>query len=175
MKKKIIIGVTIGLIIIGIILSMQPTPPIVDANNDNNDLGFNDGNKNIVVEIKGEVAVPGLYILKEGSRINDLIILSGGLTNSADTSNINLAEMLEDGEVISVNAKVENIEQNTKISINTAKIEELTTLEGIGEAKARSIIEYRNQIGGFKSIEELVNVNGISENIYNKVKEFICL
>lgn len=69
----------------------------------------------------------------------------------------------------------ENTELTLKVSINNASIEDLMTLPGIGEAKAKSIIEYRDANGGFKSIEEIQNVSGIGENVFAKIKEFITI
>lgn len=66
-----------------------------------------------------------------------------------------------------------NKENNGKININTSSAEELKTLDGIGEAKANSIIDYRNKNGNFKSIEDLLNVSGISEKIFNNIKDKI--
>ncbi len=69
----------------------------------------------------------------------------------------------------------ENTELTLKVSINNASIEDLMTLPGIGEAKAKSIIEYRDANGGFKAIEEIQNVSGIGENVFAKIKEFITI
>lgn len=69
----------------------------------------------------------------------------------------------------------EENKSNDKININTASLEELKTLAGIGEAKAKSIIDYRNNNGNFKSIEDIKKVNGISESIYAKIKENITI
>ena len=92
----------------------------------------------------------------------------------ADVEKINLAIKLEDGMIVNIFRK-DNINIVNRISINHASINELTKLEGVGEAKARSIIEYRNKNGYFMSLEDLRKVNGITEEIYNKNKEFICL
>lgn len=129
----------------------------------------------VVVEIKGEVYKPGLYILDAESRVNDLVIIAGGFTDNADTTNLNLAAKLVDGIVIYVISKDNQQFVSDKISINTATIEELIQLPGIGESRARSIVDYRNHNGSFKSLEELTNVNGISDNILDQIKELISL
>lgn len=159
----------------------------------------NDNEEKIFVDIKGSVKTPGVYELNINSRVIDAIKASGGLNKDANTSYINLSKKLEDGDVIIIysNKEIEEAEKqdniievpcdcsniknetneeetsNSKININTASLEELQTLNGIGESKAALIIEYRTSNGKFKSIEELKNVKGISEKIFSKIKENI--
>jgi len=128
----------------------------------------------IIVEIKGAVLKPGLYIVNQGARINDLVLLAGGFTNYANTDNLNMATKLTDGMLIFIEKKF-NDTYDGKLSINTATIEELMQLPGIGESRASSIVEYRNKVGRFNTLEEIVNVNGISKNIFEQIKEYICL
>ena len=125
-----------------------------------------------IVEIKGEVNREGIYSINANARINDLIILANGLKSSADVSNINLASKVTDGMVLEIPSK-KTIQESDKISINTATLEELDTLDGIGPSKALAIIEYREKHGPFRSIEEIQNVSGISETIYSKIKDNI--
>ena len=105
----------------------------------------------IKVHITGEVNNPGLIELTVGSRINDAIDLAGGLTSEADISKTNLAYILSDGEKIYIPNKNDDeeisIESNhsIKININTANLQELKTIPGVGEATANSIIEYRDK------------------------------
>ena len=130
-----------------------------------------------IVEIKGEVNREGIYSINSSARINDLIILANGLTKNADITNINLAQKVTDGMVITIpklNNETEE-EKQSKVNINTATKEQLMTLEGIGEAKALSIISYRVSNNGFKSIEEIMNVSGISERVYNNIKDKITI
>ncbi|HHZ18734.1 MAG TPA: ComEA family DNA-binding protein [Acholeplasmataceae bacterium] len=128
----------------------------------------------VVVEVKGEVKKPGLYVLDAEARVNDLIILAGGFTGNADTTGVNLAARLTDGMVVHIASRSED-EETVKISINSASVEELMRLPGIGESRARSIVDYRKEHGRFNSLEELVNVNGISKNLLEQIKEIICL
>jgi len=128
----------------------------------------------IVVEIKGAVNKPGIYILQADARIYDLILLAGGFCANADTDALNMAAKITDGMAIFVETKHKEVASN-KISINNASAEELMKLPGIGESKANSIIEYRNKNGRFYSLEDLINVSGISKNILEQIKEFICL
>lgn len=144
-------------------------------------------NKNkIVAEIKGEVIKPDVYILNEGSIIRDLIEAAGGLTPEADISNINRAKELSNHELIIIKnindevsqEKVENEIQSIeaddgKININTADINKLKEIPGIGDVKANSIIMYRESNGNFKSIEDLKNIDGIGEKTFEKIKNNI--
>ena len=139
----------------------------------------------IFVEIKGEVLKPDVYELQEGSIVKDLIEEAGGLTEEADISNINRAKKLQNHDLIVIHnindkdtAPVLNeivIESNGLININLADINELQKITGIGQVKAESIIEYREKNGGFKSIDEVKNVDGIGEKTFEKIKEKITL
>lgn len=150
----------------------------------------------VVVDIKGMIANPGVYEVNNDSRVNDVITLAGGLLEGADVSNINLAKIVNDEMTIIIysteevlekfkqevcicncpyienNACIEEQEDNL-ININTAGIEELTTLTGIGDVKAEAIIKYRNDHGKFNTIEELLNVDGIGESLFEKIKDNI--
>lgn len=155
--------------------------------NENKEAIAQDAQKNIVVEIKGEVKKPDVYILNENSIIKDLIEAAGGLTENADVSNINRAKKLQNHDLINISNKNETMKviQNTntsdnskessdkKININTANIEELKTLSGVGDVKAKNIIEYREKNGNFQSIEDIKNVTGFSGKMFEKIKEQI--
>ncbi len=167
------------------------------------------------VDIKGEVINPGIYTVKEGSRVIDVIRLAGDLTEVADTSVLNLSKKVEDEMVIIVYSyneveaftetiEKEEIEQEAclkqngiqndacikdstddtssssvvisgKVSLNTATLDELMTLPGIGESKAQAIIEYREEVGAFQNIEELKEVSGIGDAIFDQIKENITI
>lgn len=146
--------------------------------------------KTIVVEIKGEVKKPDVYELDENSIVKDLIDKAGGLTENADLTNINRAKKLQSHELIYIgnkndaqlnkenpntselgNSSVVKGSSNGIVNINTADTEELKTLNGIGDAKAKNIIDYREQNGGFKSIEDLKNVTGIGDKMFEKIRE----
>lgn len=94
-------------------------------------------------EIKGEVEHPGVYTLKWEGTIKDLITQAGGLTDQAETSSISLAKEINDKEVVVIPKK--NVSQKQKISLNSASLEQLDELPGIGPSIANRIIEYRNQ------------------------------
>lgn len=155
----------------------------------------NQENKKIIIHISGQVNNEGVYELEEGSRIIDAINKAGGVTETADTSQINLAEKIEDGAKIYVPAKgEESVETNSqegkttkntknisqdketkskKININTATEEELDTLPGIGQATAQKIIEYRKENGKFSKIEDIKDVSGIGDSKFEKIKDLI--
>ena len=132
--------------------------------------------------ICGEVVSPGVYEIKEGSRINDLLICAGGFTEKACVSAVNLAAFLSDGDMIYIPAQGEETVSASQgvhasarglININKAAAEELTNLPGIGETKATAIVSYRNENGAFKSIDELMKVSGIGQNTYDSLKDYI--
>ena len=145
------------------------------------------GTKMIVVEIKGEVVNPDVYEISEGSIIRDLITKAGGLTNEANIGKINRADKLRDNQLIVIPNKNELSNANTNINvskegntaeegiinINTASLEELQKINGVGEVKAKSIINYREKNGGFKSIDEMKNIEGICDKTFEKMKDQI--
>lgn len=151
----------------------------------------------VIVDIKGMVASPGVYEVESTFRVNDVITLAGGLLEGADTSKINLAKVVYDEMTIIIYSKEEVIEKfkeenciceecdiinnacinditdNNLININTATKEELQTITGIGESKAKAIIEYREENGLFQNIEDIKNVSGIGESLFEKIKVYI--
>ena len=139
-----------------------------------------------VVYVCGEVQASGVYELEQDSRVFEAIAKAGGLTENAAAEAVNQARVVVDGEQIYVPSLdevkgagvVSEVTERTddgKININTAEKEELMTLTGVGEAKAQSIIAYREEHGGFQSIEELMQIEGIKEGVFNKIKEDITI
>lgn len=135
--------------------------------------------KMIYVYVCGQVNNPGVVCLEEGSRVVDVIVMAGGMTDKADFNVINQAEQVYDGQKVYVPAfnevYVEDTPDNGKVNINTADESELMTLPGIGESKATAIIDYRKANGGFKTIEDIMNIPGIKTSAFNKIKEYICV
>jgi competence protein ComEA len=147
----------------------------------------------LVVHVSGAVTLPGVYTLPIGSRVKDAIEAAGGLLPEADSRNLNLAALLQDGELIWIPATPQanpttvapnktpndNNDQTSipaptgLININTATQEELDTLPGIGPVKAQNIIDYRNSNGPFNTLEAIQDVGGIGPVTYENLKELI--
>lgn len=139
----------------------------------------------IFVDIKGAVKKPGVYQMKAGDRVKDAIDAAGGLTAEADSQKVNLAQRVEDQMVIVVPKVGEEAEaipagvtsketsKEGKVNINTATVEELKTLKGVGEKKAEAIIEYRKKNGSFKTKEDLMKVRGIGKKLFESFEERI--
>lgn len=141
--------------------------------------------KSICVQIKGAVEKPGIYNLSFGSRLVDLVNMAGGLTKDADEDGIVLVKKLADSDCIIIKRKGEvnsnnssvistgSINNGGKIDINTATVDELDKLPGIGRIRAESIVKYREENGAFNSIEDLKNISGIGDGILSKFKDMI--
>lgn len=157
----------------------------IETNADNVEKSIEEevNNEFIMVDVSGAVKEPQVVRLTEGSRVADAIEAAGGLTDNADTVMINQAAFLTDGEKIYVPEEGEDVtgiefgsgtgRTSSKIDINTATSEELQTLSGIGPATAEKILQYRSDVGYFKSIEEIKNVNGIGDKTFDELKEYI--
>ena len=143
----------------------------------------------VYVYVCGAVNAPGVYELKKDARVFEAITLAGGMTAEAAPEAVSQARTVADGEQIYVPTVREvqmqgsgvedivtgNADVSGKININTAGKEELMTLTGIGEAKAQSILDYREEHGKFGSIEDLMLIEGIKEGVFNKIKEDITI
>lgn len=139
----------------------------------------------IFVDIKGAVKNPGVYQMKSGDRVKDALDAAGGLTDEADSQKVNLAQRVEDQMVIVVPKVGEEATEipsgvtskeaakDGKVNINTATVEELKTLKGVGEKKAEAIIEYRKKNGSFKTKEDLMKVRGIGKKLFESFQERI--
>lgn len=187
-KVKMLIAVVAVVVIITIGLYMykqskEDTYMYYEENSDVNEITNEEDveeEENIIVHITGEIKYPGVLVLKQGDRVVDAIEAAGGETDDADLDRLNLAQMLNDGDKIYIPNKneendIDNItsEESGPININTATVEELIKLPGIGEATANKIIEYRKQNGKFKTIEELKNVPGIGNSKFESIKNEI--
>ena len=138
--------------------------------------------KTVVVDICGAVAHPGVYELPEGSRLYEAVDAAGGLLAEADRKRLNQAEVLTDGQHIIVYAVGEESGEGVSgdaggeaasVNINTAGVDELTSLTGIGSERAQAIIEDRQKNGAFKAPEDIMRVSGIGEGIFDRIKEDI--
>ncbi|MGB9812507.1 MAG: helix-hairpin-helix domain-containing protein [Thermovenabulum sp.] len=133
--------------------------------------------KKIYVYITGAVKHPGVYNLKDGDRIKDLVELAGGLLEDADIESVNLAKKLSDEEKIHIPFKgetsTERLIKDNRININTADETELDKLPGIGPSLAKRIVDYRNTHGPFKKIDDIKNVAGIGDKKFEDLKGLI--
>ena len=137
-----------------------------------------------LVDVKGQVKLPGVYEVESTLRVNDVIVLAGGFLETAQVEAINLAQKIKDEMVIyvphldevaplSFQETWQETKENQKVSLNDATEIELQTLPGIGPSKAAAIVKYREEIGFFQSIEELVNVRGIGAKTLENLRESI--
>ncbi len=160
----------------------------------------------IVVYVRGAVRKPGVYKLPDGSRVYEAIDAAGGFDSGADREWLNQAELLTDGEMLTVCTLEETLKlkeagggqlQETAagtgasgktsgagdpasetsgsgiVNLNSATKDQLMTLPGIGEAKADAIIRYREENGPFSSTEDVMNISGIKDSVYSKIKDRI--
>ena len=140
--------------------------------------------KLLYVYVCGAVRTPGVFSFKEGARVWEAIEAAGGFLEDARTDYWNQAMVLNDGEMIYVPRLNEDVEdpevkansqdsEDGRIDINTASKEQLMGLPGIGESKALQILSYREEHGEFSSTEDIMNVPGIKEAMYSKIKDYI--
>ena len=200
-RKKIIISSILLIIVVPIFITIfnsKKEEPIIEE-----ELVIEEPKEEVkeytlMIDIKGEVNNPGCYEVDSDKRVKDVIELAGGLTPEASTDGINLSAKLydemvividkkeevqiveTDKRVVTTTKKTESKESSTpvsngKISINKASAKELTSLPGIGDAKAKSIVEYRTNNGPFQSIEDIKKVKGIGDSIFAKIKDNITL
>lgn len=136
-----------------------------------------ESSKMLIIDLKGAIRLPNVYSVKEGTILYELINLAGGFEEDADVNNVNLALELKENQMILIPYKksIENNNTFSLININTANLETLCTLPGIGTAKGNNIINYRNSNGYFITIDDIKKVNGISEGLFNKIKDYICV
>jgi competence protein ComEA len=158
----------------------RPEPPTgefsVSADETNNEVI----QQFLYVHVVGEVESPGMYQLPIGARLVDAVFAAGGLTEEADNASVNLARELTDGEqiiVFSISQEGEAVGTTASglVSLNRAGDKELEELPGIGPALAGRIIAWREANGGFKSVQDLLKVSGIGENLLSGVIDLVTL
>ncbi len=151
----------------------------------------------MVVHVAGAVVSPGIYTLYEGARVQDAVDAAGGFASDAEPDAVNLARTVQDGEQVLI-PTVQEVEDGTYVdssantsstssststgtassslvNINTAGLEELDTLPGVGPSTAQAIIDEREANGPFTSIEDIQRVSGIGEKKFEKLKDSICV
>ncbi|MFT3653942.1 ComE operon protein 1 [Bacillus sp. B01(2024)] len=136
----------------------------------------------IMIDMKGAVRNPGVYEMKAGDRVTQAIEKAGGLKEKADELNVNLAEQLQDGTVVYIPSKGEEEnrpktaageKEDAPVNINTATLDELQAISGVGQRKAEAIIAYREENGRFQTAEDLMNVSGFGEKSFERIKTSI--
>lgn len=127
--------------------------------------------------ITGAVRSPGVYTVKQGERLADLVEKAGGALEEADLDRVNLAQSVEDEDHFYIPRRGEELPTATpgggRININSASVEVLMALPGIGEVKAKAIVDYREQNGPFQTTDELMNVSGIGPATYENIHDLI--
>ena len=140
----------------------------------------------ITVDVKGAVKSPGIYNLPLGSRVHDAVQKAGGMTENADSKNLNLAQKVSDEALVYVPTKgeeaasqqtasgtVSSRSKEKKINLNKASLEELKQVKGLGGKRAQDIIDHRETNGKFKSVDELKKVSGIGAKTIEKLKDYV--
>jgi len=185
--QHILLGILLGLLFAGIILLFilpqrgTPIPLVTVTANPSANTTLE--TETIKVELAGAVKQPGVYDLPEGIHLVDAIELSGGTAVDADLSKLNLALVLKDGQKISIpTSNAQNSATNNGnlglsglLDINTATAEQLMALPQIGELKAQAILTYRNDHGPFQTLDDLMEVPGIGESIFEALKNLITI
>ena len=193
LKKNIlllIMGIAISLVFMG--CGSKSKKISLDDTKPKTSLEETKSSGDIFVHVVGEVNAPGIVKVPEGTRLYNVIEKAGGMTKNAQTDYLNLADTVKDGQQIRVISKKEYKKLKKKshgesqkesqggsdssglININTATADELQTLSGIGEVRAKAIVEYRTQNGNFSKIEDIKNVSGIGDATFNNIKSQIC-
>lgn len=173
----IIVGVIIGLLISGLILliatnpeeevlTLEPRPTM----------------RPMQIEIYGAIRRPGIYAFSQAATVNDLVEAAGGLSADADPEGSRLAARVYDGDRILIPTRsiaeitltpFQNPKISSKINLNTATIAELMTLPGIGEKKAGEIVNYRETVGPFEKVEDLLRIDGFGEKTIDRFYDLI--
>ena len=165
---NIVFGILVGLLATGIILlaSRPRGEPVT--------LLPSSTPGQLTIYVSGAVASSGVYTLADGSRVQDAIQAAGGLVPGAEAERINLAALLKDGQQIAVPGIVSSSHVNAgRVNINTASVSEFETLPGIGPTMAQAIVDYRIQYGPFLGIQDILNVPGIGQATFERIKDYL--
>jgi competence protein ComEA len=173
--QLVLLGTLFGLLTAGLVL-LVATRPVKSAVT----ILQPSQSTTIMVDVDGAVIHPGVYELSVGSRINDAVQSAGGFSPIADSSGVNLAAVLRDGEKILIpeitaTEKLVDLPNSDSIlvNLNTATADELEQLPGIGPQKASAIITYRESYGNFETISDLLYVPGIGQSIIDTINNYV--
>lgn len=162
------------------LFAFQQIDPALNKNNDNIVSKIDEEDK-ITVTIEGEVVMPGAYKMGNTEILQDLITRAGGLLESADQDAINLSVIIDEHDYFYIPSKTvysnncEITSEVEKVNINTATVEQLSTLAYISTALGTKIVDYRVENGPFMAIEDIMNVSGIGRATYEKIRDYITL
>jgi competence protein ComEA len=183
----------VGLIVIALIAAVVAVYALFQAIDDRSapPIIIEDGAATlpVVVDVRGAVVSPGVYELPADARWQDAVDAAGGLSPEADLSTINLARRLRDGDILVIGSLMPATDSQipaedgssassgsqTRININTASIDELEVLPGIGEVTAQRIVDFREQNGPYRSIDDLVHVQGISTRTIDGLRDLVAV
>lgn len=178
-RKLLAFGSMVLLVVCFWMRQLQPEPAVYEADpvsTQNSSIETVAAPAEIAVHVAGAVASPGVYLLQQGQRVEDALQLAG-ITEDSAVDALNRAALLTDGQKITVPSVTEqkHMEQESDglIDLNRADAQQLMTLPGIGEVRARAILDYRAQKGGFAQIEEVQQVDGIGAATYAQIKNRI--
>lgn len=167
----------------GVAMRARPKPTKVSLSAP--DEGEREQKRSIFVHVGGAVRRPGLYRLTDGARIDDAVRAAGGVLEDADLDALNLAARVKDGDKVLVPAESgpgeepaaggAGSEQGGAINLNTATLADLETLPGIGPALAQRILDYREKNGGFRAVEDLLEVPGIGPKKFEELRDHVAV
>lgn len=176
-RWKIIVMLVVLTLLVGSCQKKEETTLSLETDVSSETVASSEETNTIYVHVCGAVCKEGVYELPEGSRVFQAIEKAGGFRDDAAVSEVNQAELLEDATRIYIPTIAELLEAQSakdgKININKASKEELMTLPGVGESRAESIIQYRNKQGPFKRIEDIMQISGIKEALFQKIQQLI--
>ncbi len=170
-----------------LVIGSEETPAPVAASEEETPAQESETPQEIGVYVCGAVVSPGIYYLKDGARMQDAVDAAGGMREDAAAASVNLAAYIHDCDQIYIPTVTETAQvpaqaadagtkaEEGKVNINQAGAEELCSLPGIGVSKAESIITYRTQNGPFQSIEDIKNISGIKDAVFEKIRDLICI
>lgn len=138
----------------------------------------------VVVDVAGEVRRPGIVTLPAGSRVHEAIAKAGGLKRGVDTTSLNLARLLVDGEQVLVGSAVPSaatgpgggpapVPPGAAVNLNTATLEQLDALPGVGPVTAQHILDWRTEHGRFAAVDDLLDVPGIGDKTLADLRDLV--